>query len=247
MNFKQCPAKFEFYYNDEGYWNYGTSDDKSNMDTWRGNEFHDFAETFFDKIKGLEPEEWTKQFEPHEDEIVQKYIDWFVSTEIERYNDLKSLDKLDFFNPLANELKITMEDEIDRTGHVDRIDLMPNGDICIVEYKAGKSYDMTNIDRVTSMNSEIGWYVNILNAIEHYPDKKITHWKVINPRLEKIWMNKISPISLKTVEKIYADMVNRIKKGLKFEKKTGTLCYYCPYLQKCDPFWEEEVELNFDQ
>ena len=250
ISFKHCNKQFEYFYNDPKYWEYGNNKDEPDEKKRRGNEFHAATEVFFDKMTGRT---FTKTWNQGElrsylpktdDKILSRYFKWFADIEVKRYNELEN--KQDFL-PLANELKVYMKDlVIDRTGHIDRIDVIPGTkNLRIVEYKAGASYDMEKPDRVTSMNAEIGWYVQILKAIKEYPEYKITEWMVMNPALEKIWINKISPISLKAVENTYSKMIDMIIKGLKFPKNVGPLCDYCPYLEECDPYYEEENVVNF--
>jgi hypothetical protein len=253
MTFKQCPKRFEYLYNDPHYWDYGSTDDKSNMKTWRGNQFHDGVDNFWKKL-----EKWHYWKEDviecnipfgtmlpeHEDQLVNEWFDWFAEIERNRFNDLLDKNQLEYFKPVANELQVYYENTIDRTGHIDRIDRIGEKELCIVEYKAGLSYDMEIPDRLTSMNSEIGFYVQILNNTKVYPDDKITHWKVINPIHKKVWINKISPISLRTVEKVYADIVDRITNKKSFDRKVGPLCHHCPYMDDCDPFYGEELNIT---
>jgi len=247
MSFKHCNKQFEYLYNDPKYWDYGTKEGETDIKKKRGNEYHNAMETFFDQV--IKIENFSKYFMrlalPNtDDETLNRYFDWTVEIEWKRYTELENKDN---WNPIANELKIYMKDlVIDRTGHVDRIDIIPGTkNLMIVEYKAGRSYDMEKADRITSMNAEIGWYVQILNAVKEYPEYKITHWKVINPEIQKVWINKISPISLKSVEKTYSTMVNMIIKGLKFPKNVGPLCDYCAYLEECDPYYEDDSVVDF--
>jgi hypothetical protein len=239
MTFRQCPKRFEFNYNDPKYWDYGADDDKSDMKIWRGNQFHHFAETFFDKINGVDVEKW-QELAVHEDEIVKGWIWWFIETEKSRVND-------EYFLPVANEVKVYYKDTIDRTGHIDRIDRIGEKELCVVEYKAGASYDMQKSDRLTSMNAEIGFYIQILKQMDEYKDFKITKWKVINPLLQKIWVNRVSPISLKTVESVYAKMTDMIINKKEFPKKVSPLCHYCPYEIPCDPYYGESLGIDFNK
>ncbi len=245
MVYKQCPRRFEYNYKDPKYWDYGASDDKSDMKIWRGNQFHKFCETFFDKIITIPPKDWS--FPTHEDEVVQRMIFWFVGKEVERHIKLEHDKQLEYFQPLANELKVYYENTIDRTGHIDRIDRIGEKEVCVVEYKAGQSYNMELPERITSMNAEIGFYTQLLKLAKVYPDYKITHWKVINPVLQKVWMNKISPISLRSVETVFADMVDKITKKKVFPKKISPLCHWCPYKVPCDPFYDKPIGIDFNK
>jgi len=248
MSFRHCNKQFEYLYNDPHYWDYGIKEDEPDEKKRRGNEFHAATEIFFDKILSAQVDDSIKNFRDalpqSKDKKLNEYFDWFADIELKRWKEIKNWKE---FLPLANELKIYMKDlVIDRTGHVDRIDLIPGTkNLMIVEYKAGRSYDMEKPDRVTSMNAEIGWYVQILNAVKEYPEYKITHWKVINPEIQKVWINKISPVSLKAVENTYSKMVNMIIKGLKFPKTVGPLCDYCAYLEECDPYYEDDSVVDF--
>ncbi len=248
MVYKQCPKRFEYNYADPKYWDYGTTTDKSNMKTWRGNEFHEGVEHFFDNLIGETitkelPELFRNHLPQHEDTVVNGWFDWFSDIELKRYQT----EDMKYFLPIANELKVYYENTIDRTGHIDRIDRLNETNICSVEYKAGQSYDMTIPDRTTSMNSEIGFYVQILKLSKEYPDYKITHWKVINPVHKKVWMNKISPISLRSVETVFADMVDKIIKKKVFPKKISPLCHWCPYMKPCDPFYGKPLGIDFNK
>ena len=250
ISFKHCNKQFEYFYNDPKYWEYGNKEDEPDEKKRRGNEFHAATETFFDKVKektnNISPGVMRECLPITQDSTLSKYFDWFVDMEFKRWQNLLYKNPKEFF-PIANELKVYMKDlVIDRTGHIDRIDVIPGTkNLRIVEYKAGASYDMEKPDRVTSMNAEIGWYVQILKDIKEYPEYKITEWMVMNQALEKIWINKISPISLKAVENTYSKMIDMIIKGLKFPKNVGPLCDYCPYLEECDPYYEEKSVVDF--
>ena len=250
ITYKHCKKKFEFLYYGDHYFDYG-EDNQDNDALRRGNLFHKGCETFFKNIEGkIYNPELVNHFRLNmptitdpRDLIVNEWFDWFAEQEMERYKELCLKDKLGAWYPVAMELEILMEDKIDRTGHVDRIDVIPdNKDLCVVEYKTGKSYDMDKSYAFTAMNAEIGFYIQILNAAKVFPDNKITHWKVINPTLQKTWYNKISPISLKGVDATYEEIVNKINKGGKWEKNPGVLCLSCPYLNDC-LFDEEGLDI----
>ena len=250
ITYKHCKKKFEFLYFGDHYFDYG-GEDQDNDALRRGNLFHNGCEKFFRNMQGkIYTPELVNHFRINmptigdpRDLIVNEWFDWFAEQEKSRYQELCLTDKLGIWYPLAMELEVKMDDKIDRTGHVDRIDVIPDTkDLCIVEYKTGKSYDMDKSYAFTAMNAEIGFYIQILNAAKVFPDYKLTHWKVINPTLQKIWYNKISPISLKGVEATYEEIVNKINKGGKYEKNPGVLCLHCPYLNDC-LFDEEGLDI----
>lgn len=250
ITYKHCKKKFEFLYYGDHYFDYG-EDNQDNDALRRGNLFHNGCEKFFKGLEGvLVIDNLPNHFRTHlptitdeRDLIVNEWFDWFAEQETVRFDELKYANKVGEWLPIATELEIKMEDEIDRTGHVDRVDMIPGTkDLCVVEYKTGKSYDMDKSYAFTSMNAEIGFYIQVLKGANVFPNNKITHWKVINPTLQKTWYSKISPISLKGVDVTYKEIVNHIKKGGKWEKNPGVLCLHCPYLNDC-LFDEEGLDI----
>ena len=245
MMFKKCAKQFNyFYHDDESYKQYNQVSGSDAL--IKGQLFHNGADNFFDVIK--KQENWTLEFfksavkSPHKE--VQKWLEWFAEQEWNRWiaTRVESLDPKAEFMPVAKELQITMPDVIDRTGHVDRIDkVIGKKELQIVEYKTGKSYNLDKTWAATSMNAEIGFYVQILNAINYYPGYKIKEWKVINPTLETIWINKISPVSLKAVEKTFSTIVESIDNKGPFERTVSPLCRYCPYVEDC--LFSDEIDI----
>ncbi len=238
--YKKCQKKFEYFYNDPDYWNYGNDSEEKKSDALiKGGEFHDGCESFFNKLEGRVftpnlPSTFKGLTPKSGYDDVNKWFDWFVETEQHRYTELEEQNLVGSWFPVAMELEVKMKDNIDRTGHVYRVDVMPGiKELCIVEYKTGKSYDMDNKYSFTDMNAEIGFYVNILNKAKVFPGYKMTHWKVINPTLEKIWMNRISPISLKAVDVTYAEITGKLFNKGTFNRNVTKLCNWCPYVDDC--------------
>ena len=251
ITYKQCQKKFEFMYYGEHYFDYG-EEDQDNHALRRGNLFHNGCEKFFKNIQNkIHTAELPNHFREYlpiikddRDLIVNEWFDWFAEQEKIRYDELTLAEKCGEWMPIATELQIKMEDTIDRTGHVDRLDIIPGTkNICVVEYKTGKSYDMDKPYVFTAMNAEIGFYVQVLRAAKVFPNNPITHWKVINPTLKKIWFNKISPISLKGVETTYGEITEKVINKGKFKKNPSVLCLTCPYLDDC-LFDEEGLDIG---
>ena len=232
MQYKNCQRNFWYFFNDdERYDGYGGK--SSNPALQRGTDFHDSADKFFDGITGFSYDGFRAAL-PFGDNL-HYYYDWFAKIEWQRYQEL---DNKDYFKPLACELIV--EGEITK-GHVDRIDQISETELQIVEYKTGKSYDMSKSWAPTKMNAEIGFYAQLIKEGKHYPDLKIKSWKVINPTLQKQWVNNISPISLRAVDKAVLEMVNKIVAPGTFREKLETLfprsitplCGWCPYTEDC--------------
>jgi len=240
VTYKKCNKKFEYFYNDPDYFNYGNDDEKEKSEPLiKGSLFHDGCENFFKQLEGKAfdknlPNTFDNYFPKTKYDDVNQWFKWFAETEKVRYAELAENNCVGNWYPVAMEIEVRMKDDIDRTGHVDRVDVIPNKkELCIVEYKTGKSYNMDNKYTVTDMNAEIGFYINILNYARVFPGYKITQWKVINPTLERIWINSVSPISLRAVNSTYSEIVMKLKKGGEFERNISKLCDWCPYKDDC--------------
>ena len=239
MQFKHCEKQFEYFYNSKEYTEYKQSSDIAPLR--RGTLFHNGCEDFFTKVKELKNKTYDDfrsclpVITDERDLLLNDWFDYFAHLEHNRALELKaeSLDFEHLFFPVETEMYVKMKDTIDRNGHIDRLDNLPDGNIMIVEYKTGKSYNMDKTWAVTKMNAEIGYYVQILNKENYFKGKKITHWKVINPTLKEVWINRISPVSLRAVENTYAKMVDKILHKGQFEKNITPLCSYCQYMQPC--------------
>jgi len=232
MQYKNCQRNFWYFYNDdERYDGYGGK--SSNPALQRGTDFHNAADLFFDNINATSLDGFRAAL-PFGDNL-HYYYDWFAKVEWQRYQDLENKD---YFKPLACELIV--EGALTK-GHVDRIDQISETELQVVEYKTGKSYDMSKSWAPTKMNAEIGFYARLIEEGKHYPDLKIKSWKVINPTLQKQWVNKISPITLRAVDNSVLEMVNKIVATGTFREKLETLfprtitplCGWCPYTEDC--------------
>jgi len=248
--YKHCPKQFEFFYNSGDYYNYGESKGASPA-LIRGTAFHKGCDKFFNGFdvnycKDLNSKQIGEYMSHHiqetNDDEINTWFSFFLEYEQRRFEQLREENKLQYYLPAAKELEISMPDLIDRTGHVDRIDQISEDELMIVEYKTGKSYDMDKPDRVTSMNAEIGFYVTILQGINKFPKQKIIKWCVINPTLEKVWINSISKVTLTSVDKNYKSLVEKLVNKEPFEKNINDLCMYCPYFNQC--LYNKEEGLN---
>lgn len=240
MQYKNCQKAFWYQYNapDEVYWGYAGKSDNPVLQ--RGTDFHDAADHFFENIKEYTQEGFRDAL-PKGGEL-HFFFDWFARIE---WNRWKTIKVKEWFKPLAAEKEVEFET---RTGHVDRIDRVGPKELQIVEYKTGKSYDMTKQWAVTKMNAEIGFYAQILKYGNYYPGFTIKSWKVINPTLEKQWVNKISPVSLRSVDNTLDEIIGKILKegdpvdklDTLFPPTVTPLCGYCPYINEC--FYESNFK-----
>jgi hypothetical protein len=254
MTYRKCPKKFEYMYKDADYFNYNTDDESQTDEQRKGSLFHQAVDLFFTKQIGrvftVGLHETFRDAFPVGTEI-DRWYEWFADIEAKRYQKLCQMDKLGMFIPIAREIEVRMDDVIPRIGHIDRIDIDPETeDLIIVEYKTGKSYNMENKYAVTDMNAEIGFYVKIINSTNMFPNKKVTKWMVINPTLEKVWVNNISPVTLKVVDETFGIMVRKINNKEEFDRNIGVLCDYCPYVDDClfenKPLIEMPEEITYE-
>lgn len=253
MTFKQCPKQFEYFYNSDDYDSYNEDGSgRTSPQLVRGSYFHNVADKFFDTFdveycKELNSKHLAEYMDSKipdtNDDLINEWLSYFIEYEQWRFENLKQENKLEYYIPLAREVKVSCEDTIDRTGHFDRIDIIGPGEAQIVEYKTGKSYNMEKPDRVTKMNAEIGFYATILRANKMFPEYNINSWKVINPTLRKVWVNKISKITLTSVDKAYARLCEMILQKEDFERNISDLCLYCPYVQDC----HKNIRLGIDK
>ncbi len=249
MLFKKCPKQFEYFYNDPKYDEYAQDNLNQSPALIRGSYFHNkVADPFFDNIDVEQiydfnskhiGEYFSYAVPETNDDLMQEWISYFLEYEQWRFEKIRDLtnsidDLKKYFIPIAKEESITAPDIIDKTGHFDRIDYIPGTeDLEVVEYKTGKWYDMEQPNKVTGMNAEIGFYVTILQASNRFPNNNITHWKVINPTLRKVWRNKISKVTLTSVNRVYKQLCAMIIQKDEFQRNISDMCLRCPYLTPC--------------
>lgn len=237
MNYKNCQKQFWYFYNDDDrYDGYGKG--SQNAALQRGTDFHNVADTFFANIREYSLRGFRSVLPIGGN--LHYYYDWFARAEWARYEALKVKE---WFKPIATELIVEAGDF---KGHVDRIDRIGKDELQIVEYKTGRSYNMEKDWAVTKMNAEIGFYAKLLKEGNYFPKMKIKSWRVINPTLEKVWVNNIHPATTKAVDKALEEIVAKIQEEGSFEYKLDTLfprtvtplCGYCPYVNHC--FYESK-------
>lgn len=248
MKYRKCPRQFEYFYNDADYFAYNEDELSANDALRHGSMFHKAADSFFTQLEGKKiNEDKFRDLLPTGTDI-DEWFDWFAEEEKKRYRQLVNTDMVGYFMPIAREIEIrTLNEDIPKTGHVDRIDVIPGTkNLCIVEYKTGKSYNMDNSYALTEMNAEMGFYLKIIEDANVFPNNKVITWKVINPTLKKIWVNQISPMTIRSVDKTYQTIIDKIKNKKEFERNIGRSCDFCPYIDDC-LFKENEPLFSFEE
>ncbi len=257
MMFKHCEKQFEyFFFRDPDYNAYMEPEVDLRSPTGKGTAFHNACDELFPKfdiedMKKLDSEvdlvKYIRDKLP-DLERINEWFDYFAEFEARRFLMAKDAyaDRLELvYRPVATELYVNLPGEYPRTGHVDRLDYLPAEDaLCVVEYKTGRSYDMSKDRTLTSLRAETGWYAIILEKLKLY-DKPITHWACINPMLKQYHVERFHAMSLKSVEKQYQKLVSKIKKQGPFERNLSPLCGWCKYSNDClYNFGEGDFDLN---
>ena len=247
MTFKKCPKKFYFSYfvHADDYWNYNEKNN-NNSAAAAGDIFHAEVDSFFPQIN------YELLYELNSDEKVFKYFrdkfsysetylenktdmdtwfDWYCDIETKRMNFFKQKysksEFLTWYPPKATELKVSMTDEIDRTGHIDRVDFLPaEKSYCIVEYKTGKHYDVTKPYSLTALRAETAFYAIICNEMKIF-DYPVHYWALYNPKIKQFSIEKFPAATMRAVNNTYKDLIQRIKEAGEFERNISPLCLYC--------------------
>jgi hypothetical protein len=247
MMLKNCAKQFEyFYFKDPGYEAFQEPVTDPTSPQGKGSLFHDAAEKLFeqctisDMVKLERPAliKYLRERLPRISQI-DPWLDYFAEFEARRFCfglDAYGEDKIaEVFIPVDVEkyCKLKAEGKPARTGHVDRIDWLPQEEsLCIVEYKTGRYYNLEKPRILTSLRSETGWYATILNTIKAY-DKPINWWACINPMLQQYHVEKFHTMSLKAVEKQWQGLLKLIKNKGPFPRNISPLCGHCKYSNEC--------------
>ncbi len=253
MNYKKCPKKFWFSYfiHGEDYWNYNESTSK-NEAAAKGDIFHAEVDGFYGQIDYellYELTNTTKVIKYMRDKFsysdtydtekteMDEWFDWYCETEAKRFFFFKEKypksEFLEFFPPKETEWQVTMKDDIDRTGHIDRIDYLPNEKAyAIVEYKTGKSYDPKRPNNLSSLRAECGFYAIICNEMKLL-DHPVHYWILYNPRLKIYHVERFPAATMRAVNNAYKGLVQKVKEAGDFPRKITPLCMWCDYRREC--------------
>lgn len=253
MNYKKCPKKFWFSYfvHPEEYWNYNEKAGE-NEAAAKGDIFHAEVDDFFTRIDFelvYELTDQAKVFEYFRNNFsysetydtkktdMDNWFDWFCEIEVKRLlffkNNYNKSEFLEYYPPKHTEWKVSMKDDIDRTGHIDRIDYLPKEkSYAVVEYKTGKSYDPSKPTNLSSMRAECGFYAIILNEMKLL-DHPVQHWILYNPRLKIYYVEKFPAATMRAVNNTFKGLVQKVKEAGDFARNITPLCMWCDYRREC--------------
>lgn len=163
--FDMCPIKYKKQYVDKtlGY--------QETHATIIGSRFHEFAEAFVPLCGNYHPSKWDMFISDDFDDEEQPMLKYFLEVEKER--------RAKGYIPIALEYRIVYPLYKIR-GIIDRIDLIDDHTIEIVEYKTSKSISKQKL------MLEFGFYSLLLDSIEELKDYD-RQYIVIAPRVEKCY------------------------------------------------------------
>jgi len=125
-------------------------------------------------------------------------LEWTINLEIERYNKSP-----EFWSPIATEYQI-IDYGNQLRGIIDRIDILDEDTINVIEYKTTKSINKSKLQL------EFGFYDILLDSIEVLkPYKRI--YTVINPRLQRVV--SFNPSRKSTIQRRIDKIKNALETG----------------------------------
>jgi len=197
-----------------------------------GSEFHEFAGEFFKglnyaKLLTLESMKEVKdyfvaQISPDVSKLAKPLCENFVNFEAEQWLRLREEydDPLWFFIPVATEIRLqAYKPGLRLSGHIDRIDRMPNSAFAIVEYKTGRP-------RIRDLRRELHYYV-MLARENYFPVDWVAMY---NPKTNDVVLEKVSKRTLKVVERRLSQI--RFAHHIdEFPRRINTFCHTCPVFE----------------
>jgi len=218
-----CPMQF--------YWTFIAGKQGGvNHDIWKppqhmlvGTRFHEFATKFFDYYQ-MVPEtmdDWESMIPEEFNDAEREMAGWWLGYQLMRLRELRAHGREDEWMPIAREQQMD-NPEFGLTSTVDCVEWLDkdtNADgtvnwdvgkktrqVCIVEYKTGRKMSIDSAVRqctfyalLWSMNGNVG---------------KVTHVKLVNPRLQAYAVYKITDDDIKNVIRSIVRLRHIIKDGV---------------------------------
>ena len=225
MDYLYCPLKYKYAWVER-------RERRETFESRVGKVFHAWAEEFWTRVPD-EPEslEQLEELVPIEAiPQVRELMAWFVELEWQRWVILRQKGRADLWKPLATELELKgvcdfCGEEVKCTGHIDRVDLLEDGTVAVIEYKTTRSMNLTKLRK------ELWYYKVLVEATRAWQVSKIV---VINPMRREVFVEmpkKPSYVAL-------CRLVKRLKESHEtgeFPPSPGEHCLWCDYRDIC-PF-----------
>lgn len=130
-----------------------------------GNRIHEFFDKFF---KHYQEKPWVDLVPEDFSDQELEMVDFFFDVEYKRL-----FEEVEVFEPMATELFI---ENSEYRGYIDRIDDLGNDNVRLVEYKTGKSHN------ISKLKQEMHFYKMLFE--QEYPEYNVTEFRVYNPNLK---------------------------------------------------------------
>ena len=264
MSWKVCPRQAYYSVRDEKYGEYNEFN-LENPALLLGQIFHKEMDKFYN---GISVDAMVKIYETYGDEaevlvkledhcfeafskttheVCLGYFHWYAKIEAERFFKLysgKHTGITQRFIPLYIEKYVEILDEpngIIRNGHFDRIDLIGDKKLRLVEYKTGRSYDISKSYKLTKLRLELYYYKKIIEQLEEFKGYEVVEWMLINPTLETVFTSKFSILTERSLEKAIPMLTDDINGDEPPARNLNFYCDNCQYKQKCLIDVEENI------
>lgn len=256
MSWKVCPRQAYYSVRDPEYGQYNEFNIQNpalllgqifhkEMDKFYGNisidhmiELYQSSEDLEQVQNALETYLFSK-FSKTTHETCLEYFHWYAKIEAERFIQLYKENRTGIvqrFIPLYIEKYVEIPDEengIIRNGHFDRMDLIGEKKLRLVEYKTGQSYDPTKTYKLTKLRLELYYYKKIIEQLDEFKGYEVVDWMMINPTLQTVFTNKFSVLTERSLEKAIPMLVADINGKEPPDRNLNFYCENCKYKQEC--------------
>ena len=249
MSWKVCPRQAYYSVRDPAYGQYNEFN-LDNMSLLLGQIFHKEMDKFYNNVDISEMTKYYDQpgtleaylfskFSRTTNEKCLDYFHWYAKIEAERFIELYKKHHTgiaQMFLPLYIEKYVEMPDPkngIIRNGHFDRVDLIGEKKLRLVEYKTGKSYDVTKSYKLTKLRLELYYYKKIIENLEEFEGYTVVDWMLINPTTKSIFISKFSILTENVLEKSIPLLVKDINGDTPPDRNLNFYCENCKFKQEC--------------
>jgi len=157
------------------------------------------------------------------DEIVYRN---YIEIETERFERLFSQNLQHLFWPIL--VEHYMEDfELMYSGTLDRLDVLENGDLIVIDWKTGNYHEWSKSD----YRFELIGYKHLVEKTKVFPGT-VTHGAIVFLDEKRVFVEEFDYRSINA----FYRKVKRVRQKIKdkqFEQKITPMCDYCPYVGTC--------------
>ena len=258
MAWEVCPRQAWYNIRDPRYNEYNTFNfDKKSL--LLGQVFHKEMDSFYSKIDvnevagvvkensqqelddvvALVAEKFFNKFSKTKNRECLRYFRWYAEIEARRFIELYVNSKTGLahrFLPLYIEKYVEWDNKdvgVVMNGQFYRLDAIDDKHLRLVEYKTGLSYDPAKNYKLTKLRLELYWYKEIIEHMEEFKGKTVSHWMLINPTIEKVFESKFSNLTKSALYKKLPMVLEDINKETPAERKLNFYCDSCRYKNEC--------------